>query len=153
MEKELKRAIVSGIISSFAAQLLFFIVSQVLKYIFKIPFDWLQFLQFQFPLWVIIFISSITALTFAFILRLRERKNILDFEYARRIVELCETPRTTEYLRSMYEKWTSGVIVFRNYNFGDYMKKLEKQGYLKYRNGLWKATDKALNHIRKYYGK
>jgi len=149
MEKELKKSIISGIISSFVAQLLFFIVSEALKFIFGIPFDWLQFLQLQFPLWIVLLSFSIIALTLAFSLRSRERKNILDFEYGRRIVELCQAPKTTEYLRNKYEEWTSGIIAIGGYKFEDYIKRLEKQGYLKYRDEKWEATDKALNYIKK----
>lgn len=87
--------------------------------------------------------------------RLRERRsNILDFEYGRWIAELCQTPRTTDYLRNKYEEWErrSRVVAFGDYNFDDYMKMLEKQGYLKYRNGKWEATDKAFDYIDKYHG-
>jgi predicted transcriptional regulator len=44
------------------------------------------------------------------------------------------------------------VILAGGYDFNDYMKRLEKQGYLKYRNGKWEATDKALDYIEKYHG-
>jgi hypothetical protein len=152
MENELKRSIIAGIISSLVAQFLMFIISEALKSILGIPFDWLQFFQIQFPLWLVLLFSSIVALTFAFSLRSRERKNILDFEYGRRIAELCRTPSTTEYLRSKYEEWRSGIIAFPSYHFEDYMKQLERQGYLKYRNGKWVVTDKAIEYIEKYHG-
>jgi len=154
MEKELKKSIISAIISSFIAQFLFFIVSEALRSIFGIPFDWLQFFQIQFPLWLILLLFSIVAFIFAFFLRSRKRMNILDLDYARRIAFLCQTPRTTDYLRRKYEEWESqsGIIVMGGYTFDRYMKRLEKQGYLKYLDGKWEVTDKALDYIEKYHG-
>ena len=89
------------------------------------------------------------------VVRFRERKsNILDLDYGRWLAELCQTPRTTEYLREKYEEWESRsrVIAIGGYDFNDYMKRLEKQGYLKYRNGKWEVTNKALDYIEKYHG-
>jgi hypothetical protein len=61
---------------------------------------------------------------------------------------------TTEYLRQKYEEWESRskVAILGGYGFDDYMKRLEKQGYLKYRNEKWEVTDKALDYIGKYHG-
>lgn len=80
--------------------------------------------------------------------------NILDLDYGRQIAILCQTPRTTDYLRGKYEEWESRsrAILIGGYGFDDYMKRLEKQGYLKYRNGKWEVTDKALGYIEKYHG-
>jgi len=85
---------------------------------------------------------------------IERRSNILDLDYARRIAILCQTPRTTEYLRQKYEEWESRsrAIVLGGYNFNDYMKQLEKQGYLTYYNDKWRVTDEALDYIEKYHG-
>jgi hypothetical protein len=82
------------------------------------------------------------------------RSNILDLDYGRWLAELCETPRTTDYLRGKYEEWKSRsrVAVIGGYDFEDYMKQLEKQGYLIYQNEKWHVTDKALDYIDKYHG-
>lgn len=78
--------------------------------------------------------------------------NILDYNYGRWLAELCQTPRTTDYLRNKYEDWESQSTFVGGTGFDDYMKRLEKQGYLKYRNGKWQVTDKALDYIDKYHG-
>lgn len=80
--------------------------------------------------------------------------NILDLHYGRQLAILCQTPRTTDYLREKYEEWErrSDWVVIGGYRFDDYMKRLEKQGYLKYRGGKWEVTDKALDYIEKYHG-
>jgi len=78
--------------------------------------------------------------------------NVLDWDYGRWLAELCNTPRTTDYLRNKYEEWESQSSFVGGMGFDDYMKRLEKQGYLKYRNGEWEVTDKALDYIDKYHG-
>jgi hypothetical protein len=80
--------------------------------------------------------------------------NVLDTDYGRQIAILCQTPRTTDYLRGKYEDWKSQspVILVRAPHFNDYIKQLENQGYLKYRDGKWEVTDKALDYIEKYHG-
>jgi len=85
---------------------------------------------------------------------IERRSNILDIDYARRIAILCQTPRTTEYLRQNYEEWKSQsrAIVYGGYNFDDYMKQLEMQGYLAYYNDKWEVTTEALDYIEKYHG-
>ncbi len=123
-------------------------------------FQWLWAVDFWHPLYDFL-TSSVSIyyffLAFAIILvlayslfRFRNRENILDWEYGRGIAELCETPRTTEYLRREYEEWSQGILGGPNFDY--YMKRLEKQGYLKYRNGKWETSDEALDYIDKYHG-
>jgi hypothetical protein len=103
----------------------------------------------------VVLLIIVIAILAIVVLRFRGyRKNILDFRYGRWIAELCQTPRTTDYLRGKYEEWESRSrsVVMGGYSFDDYMKRLEKQGYLKYRNGKWEVTDKALDYIEKYHG-
>ena len=104
--------------------------------------------------YVVLFVAVLVILVYSLIKLKGHRGNILDSEYGRHIAILCQTPRTTEYLRQKYEEWESGskVIVVGGYGFDDYMKLLEKQGYLKYRNEKWEVTDKALDYIDKYHG-
>ncbi|MCL5877971.1 MAG: hypothetical protein M1540_09195 [Candidatus Bathyarchaeota archaeon] len=81
---------------------------------------------------------------------------ILDLKDAKRIAILCQTPRTTEFLRQQYDYWQSqsSVLVLGGYGFDNYMKDLEKQGFLEYnQNGTWKTTQTALAYITKYHGK
>jgi hypothetical protein len=122
--------------------------------------QWLGAVDFWHPLYDFL-TSSVSIyyflLTFAIILifayslfRFGNRENILDWDYGRWIAESCETPRTTEYLRRKYEEWSEGIL--GGPNFDHYMKRLEKQGYLKYRNGKWEVTDEALDYIDKYHG-
>jgi len=104
--------------------------------------------------YVVLFIAVILILSYSLLRFIGHRSNILDLDYGRRIAILCQTPRTTDYLREKYEEWESRsrTIVLGGYDFDDYMKRLEKQGYLKYRNGKWEVTDKALDYIEKYHG-
>jgi hypothetical protein len=104
--------------------------------------------------YVVLIIVVILMVSYSLIWFREHRSNILDFDYGRRIAILCQTPRTTDYLREKYEEWKSrsGAIVIGGYTFDDYMKRLEKQSYLRYRNGKWDVTDKALDYIEKYHG-
>jgi hypothetical protein len=103
---------------------------------------------------VVLIIVAVSILSLAVLRFKRHRSNILDLEDARRIALLCQTPQTTEYLRQQYDYWQSQshVVVIGGYNFDDYIKQLENQGYLKYQNGKWEATQKALDYIKKYHG-
>lgn len=114
-----------------------------------------DFLASSVSIYYVIAIAAVLIALIYFVMRLRQQaSNILDFQYARWLADLCQTPRTTDYLRDKYEKWEgeSRVAVFPSPGFDDYMKRLEKQGYLKYVNGKWQVTDKALNYIAKYHG-
>jgi len=105
--------------------------------------------------YVVLTLAVILIISYFLIWFRGHRRNILDFEYGRWIAELCQTPRTTDYLRGKYEereRQLPVVIGYRKYHFNDYMKLLEKQGYLKYRNEKWEVTDKALDYIEKYHG-
>jgi len=108
-----------------------------------------DFLTSSVPVYILV----VSLILVVIILRFKgSRKNILDLEDARRIALLCQTPRTTEYLRQQYEYWNRGVAIMGGYRFHDYMKKLERKGYLKYVDGKWEVTQKALEYIKKYHG-
>jgi len=100
--------------------------------------------------YVVLFIVVLIILSYSFIKLRGRRENILDHLYGRRIAILCQTPRTTQYLRQRFEEWNRGVI--GGYGFENYIKDLEKQGYLIYRNEKWETTDKALDYLEKYSG-
>jgi hypothetical protein len=98
-----------------------------------------------------VFLGIAAILILAYLLfRFRSRENILDYQYGRWIAELCQTPRTTEYLRRKYEEWSQGILGGPNFDY--YMKRLEKEGHLKYRNEKWETSDEALDYIDKYHG-
>lgn len=84
----------------------------------------------------------------------RRRRCILDFEDARRIALLCQTPRTTAFLKQRYDYWESqsSLVFLGGYGFDDYMKRSEKEGFLEYIEGRWRVTTKALEYISKYHG-
>jgi hypothetical protein len=104
------------------------------------------------PVYLVLFIVVALILTFS-VIRLKEHQiDIFDSDYARHIAVLCQTPRTTEYLREKYEEWRHGIFVQGGYNFDDYMKQLEKQGFLKYASEKWEVTNKAKGYLRKYTG-
>jgi len=102
--------------------------------------------------YVVLLIVVLVTLSYS-VIRLRgHRRNVLDWDYGRWLAELCDTPRTTDYLRGKYEEWEGRSSYVGGMGFDDYMKRLEKQGYLKYRNGKWEVTNKALGYIEKYHG-
>ena len=106
--------------------------------------------------YVILFAIVLMIILFSAIkLRNRHKKCILDLVDGRRIAILCQTPRTTDFLRQRYDFWESQstVKVIGGYNFDDFMKRLEKEGFLKYLNGKWQVTTKALEYIKKYHGR
>ena len=114
-----------------------------------------SFFTSSISIYYVVLILAVVLVVLFLLLRFRgHRSNILDHDYGRWLAELCQTPRTTDYLRGKYEDWESRsrVKVIGGYDFEDYMKRLEKQGYLKYRNGKWEVTDKALDYIDKYHG-
>ena len=114
-----------------------------------------NFLIFSVPVYyVVLLIMAFIVLYYSMVRFRAHRSNILDFEDARRIAKLCQTPRTTEYLRQQYEYWESQspVVAIPGYGFDDYMKRLEKEGYLIYQDGKWVVTQKALDYIKKYHG-
>lgn len=114
------------------------------------------FLTTEIPLYyaILFVIASIVISYTAIKLRKRYKRYILDLEDGRRIALLCQTRRTTEFLRQRYDYWESqsGVVVLGGYRFNDYMKRLEKEGFLEYINGKWQVTNKALEYIKKYHG-
>ncbi|MEM3526121.1 MAG: hypothetical protein QXV37_01795 [Candidatus Jordarchaeaceae archaeon] len=81
-----------------------------------------DFLTSSVPVYILV----VSLILVVIILRFKgSRENILDFEDARRIALLCQTPRTTEYLRQQYEYWNRGVVIMGGYRFHDYMKNLK----------------------------
>lgn len=98
-----------------------------------------------------VFILGVFVVFFLLVSRSYE-SNILDKEFARHIAILCQTPRTTDYLRRKVEEWKNQGGYHGVYNINDYLKRLENQGYLRYLNEGWEVTDKALDYIEKYHG-
>jgi hypothetical protein len=78
--------------------------------------------------------------------------SILDNDYGRHLAITCQTPRTTDYLRRKFEERHERDRSWGGYTFENTMKLLEGQGFLKYQNGEWEVTDKALDYINKYHG-
>jgi len=90
------------------------------------------------------------------VIKHRKRKScILDFNDARKIALLCQTPKTTDFLRQHYDHWESQTswVFIGGYGFDDFMKRLEKESFLEYVNGKWHVTTKALEYISKYHGR
>jgi hypothetical protein len=114
------------------------------------------FLTSSIPIYYVVVLALVVAVvSYYSAIRLRGyRSSIFDREYGRRITLLCKTPQTTEYLKQKYEEWESQSIVAAIgwYSFNDYMKPLEKQGFLEYRNGKWEATKKGMDYVEKYHG-
>jgi hypothetical protein len=84
----------------------------------------------------------------------KKSESALDLQYGRRIAALCQNPRDTAYLKQQFENWEhqSHVASIDVYGFDDYLRKLQEQGYLKYSEGLWKSTRKAVKELKKYHG-
>jgi hypothetical protein len=85
--------------------------------------------------------------------KLKHRKGILEYVSARAIVSLCEIPKTTESLKRDYYHWHRGWIAGGEPSFYEFVKRLEKKGFLQYDDGKWQASPEALNHVKKYEGK
>jgi hypothetical protein len=118
---------------------------------------WMYFISIEIPLYSFFLFAIVFFIGFyslrKFWVRHKEG-SILDLPKARRVVLLCQTPQTTAFLRSDYEEQErrSSVVVLGGYNFDDYMKRLEKEGYLVYKEGKWHSTPKALDVIVRYHG-
>lgn len=113
------------------------------------------FLVTNIPFYYAVLFIILCLSIYSIIRYLRKPKScILDLEDGRKIAILCQTPRTTEFLRQQYDYWESqsSVVFLGGYGFDDYMKRLEKQGFLEYINGKWQVTTKALEYIAKYHG-
>lgn len=114
------------------------------------------FLITKIPIYYAVLFVTTCVLLYYSARRLRNRygRCILDFSDARKMASLCQTPRTTEFLRQQYDYWQrqSTVFVAGGYGFDDYMKRLEKEGFLEYSNGKWQVTTEALEYISKYHG-
>ena len=78
----------------------------------------------------------------------------LDLTDAKKIIKFCITPRKTSEIRSSYDHWkrNSGVLILGGFSFDDYIRNLEKEGFLISENGMWHSTHEALDYIEKYHG-
>jgi len=116
-----------------------------------------DFLVADIPIYYAIFsiVVFVIILFSAIKLRNRNKKCFLDFVDGRKLAILCQTPRTTDFLRQQYDYWESQSTwtVIGGYNFDDFIKGLEKEGFLVYENGNWHVTTKALEYIKKYHGR
>jgi len=113
------------------------------------------FLSASVPLYYVILLLVLLMVVIYIAERIRKRwTSILDLSYGRKIASLCYKPRTTEFLKQQYDYWESqrSGIVIGGYSFDDYLKKMEKEGYLTYSYGKWEVTAKALEYILKYHG-
>lgn len=117
----------------------------------------IHFFTTEIPIFyaILLVVAFIIVLYFATKLRGRHKECILDFANGRKIAILCQTPRTTDFLRQQYDIWKrrSRVAVIGGLRFEYYMKRLEKEGFLEYINGKWHVTQKALGYIAKYHGR
>ena len=145
--------IILGIISS-ALQIsgkVDFWVSLILPIVnfFMIPIP-----LYSIPLAFFIFLAILFALAYASsgsptISNPFYRAEILDEECARYMALLCRTPRTVEFLKSKYEEYRRQ---YEGYSFEYCLKELENRELLRYQDGKWVATQKALDYIAKYHG-
>ena len=132
-------------------------ISGVVDFWSLLIFPIYAFLVTEIPVYsVILLITALVIISFiATRLRTRHKRCIIDAIYARRISLACQEPRSTQYLRSMYTglgRQSDASEVVR-YKFDDYLKLLEKGGFLEYVNGKWRVTIKALEYIDKYHGR
>jgi hypothetical protein len=117
-----------------------------------IPLYWL--FTSSIPIYLIVlFIGAVILILFLLSLIFPSNgSNILDDEYGRDLAMSCQELRTTEYLRRKLEAWKKEDSISGGYSIDDYLKRLENRGYLKYIDGEWRVTDKALDYIEKYHG-
>jgi len=109
----------------------------------------------QIPIYYAILFPAVCIAVYSAIKFTERRMScILDLEDGRKIALLCQTPRTTEFLKQQYNYWQSqrSFVFIGGYGFDGYMKRLEKEGYLNYVNEKWQVTTKALEYISKYHG-
>lgn len=50
------------------------------------------------------------------------------------------------------DDWKNKDRHYGGHGIDGYLKRLETEGYLKYLDGEWEVTDKALEYIEKYHG-
>jgi hypothetical protein len=114
-------------------------------------------------LYILVLIIVILVILICFLFMKRRSKTVraesqsecsLDLQDARRIALLCQTPRTTDFLRQQYDYWQrqSSVVVLGGFHFNDYMSMLEKEGHLVYRDNMWHVTYTAIEYLAKYHG-
>jgi len=115
-----------------------------------------NFFTLKIPIYYATLFIIACFLSYYSIIKLRNRKEgcVLDLEYARKIALLCQTPRTTEFIKQQYHYWLSQerTPFIGRYGFDDYMKRLEEEGFLEYINGKWQVKKEALEYIKKYHG-
>jgi len=114
------------------------------------------FFTTKIPIYYVVLFVAICIVIYSVTRTAKKPKScILDFTDGRKIALVCQTPRTTDFLRQQYDYWKSqerGIFI-GGYGFDDYMKRLEKEGFLKYIDGTWQVTTKALEYVKKYHGK
>jgi hypothetical protein len=82
-------------------------------------------------------------------------EEVLESDYARRIVKLCQEPQSAQYLRNQYDAWIreSPVVVIGGLTFNDYLERLEGAGLIGFSQAKWQSTKRAIDLIDKYHGK
>ncbi len=115
----------------------------------------MHFFTIQIPIfYAILLVVAFMVMMFSAVrLRKRRKRCILDYSYGRKIALICQKPQVAEYLRSVFDIWQRKSSWLGGHGFDYYMKRLEKEGFLKYVNGEWQVTQKALEYIDKYYGR
>jgi hypothetical protein len=115
------------------------------------------FLMIDIPVYYGIFFVAGLLTVFLILPKLRygRKSCILDTVHGRKIALMCQEPRTAEDLRSAYDSWKDKETANAHPNLGfyDYIKLLEKQGFLQYTDGTWRVTLKALHYIDKYHSR
>ncbi|MGD6807236.1 MAG: hypothetical protein ACQCN4_09800 [Candidatus Bathyarchaeia archaeon] len=127
--------------------------------IVNLPEPIVEFFTRQISLGISFLLMAATALLTYLLLDAWEDKpqgkSILDYSMGRKLARTCQQPITTESLKERYLYYRKQRRLWfpRRYNFNDYLKDLEMQGYLSYERNLWRVTDKALEYITKYHGR
>jgi len=144
--KELAVSVVGGVI--------IYLITTYLPYFSQVALS--SILEVPTPIITAFVVTILILVIFLLIRKIVARKpeSILDLQYGRRIAVLCQTPRETAFLKQEYENWErqSRVVTIGGYQFNDYLRILQKQGYLKYSDGIWKSTPKAVKELEKYHG-
>jgi len=111
----------------------------------------INFLHVQMS-WItyVLLFAVVLLIAFHFIHRHRHKRSFfLEFSDARKLDLLCQTPRTTRFLRALYTNWKKqhSTVLTGADNFTDFLKEQEKEGFLRYVNGKWHITRKGLEVI------
>ena len=115
----------------------------------------IQFFTMEIPIFyaILLVITLVIVMFSAIRLRKGRKRCILDYSYGRKIALISKKPQHTAYLRSVFNIWQRKSSWLSGHGFDYYIKRLEKEGFLKYVNGEWQVTQKALEYIDKYYGR